>query len=229
MLKINYTTAKGLLERYFNLQFSQFTNEQKDLANEMKNKLADLCAISDEIVDLMNALFPEGFLTPDEDDVVSFMGLKIRLKRANPNVPIKLDNASVAYPRGDGERAQTKNTELEKKLERRTIEFYQTAHRIIHIAENIPGLKDFKCKEVRIIRNHLIEHPDSKDSKITYDSFAYSKNEGPYVKGLRKDSQSGHRDRGFKANSASFLTGLEKVLIQCLNSREASLERDGGT
>ena len=82
-----------------------------------------------------------------------------------------------------------------------------------HIAESLPKFNSFKLASIRKIRNHLIEHPEGKASGITHDSFSYSLNEGPYVKGLRIGDKTKHMDRGFKINVEEFISTLKKILL----------------
>ncbi len=217
MNNFDYSDTKKLFEKYKERFFSSFTPLQKDLADELLNKLNDLDEVSMEIVELVSNLFSNKNLSPDENDIVNLGPFKIKLKRADPNIPIKLDNATKAYSRGtQGIFSVGEITKTERKLERITAEFYKLANRITHITENLPNLSSFKCKTIRIIRNKLIEHPEGKESGITHDSFSYSKNEGPYIKGLRKGNQTQYMDQGFKKNSEEFILKFKESIQQAL-------------
>ena len=72
-----------------------------------------------------------------------------------------------------------------------------------------------------MVRNHLIEHPEGAASGVTHESFAYSMNEGPYVKGMRKGDQFKHMDLGFKQNSDDFVGNLGRTLRAALTSTTA--------
>lgn len=186
MEHLNYLEIKELFQNYKEKYSSSFTPQQKDLADELANNLGDLEQISTNIVNINSQLLDVASLSPNDEDEIEIMGFKIKLKRADPNVPIQLDNATKAYSRGDVLPSVTPDTkDKERRLERLSLEFYRVAHRVAHIAEKLPALTTFKATPIRIIRNHLIEHPEGTDSGITHDSFSYSKNEGPYVKGWR--------------------------------------------
>lgn len=218
MERIDFSEVKKLFKEYKNKFLPTFSNIQKDLVDEMDNCIQDLCDVSDEIVNTINILFAGEALIPNESDEIELMGFKIKLKRADPNVPIKLDNATRAFSRSLSISSSSEETKKsERKLMRATFEFYRIAHRISHITESLPSLDGFKAKDIRIIRNHLIEHPEKKDSGVTYDSFSYSKNEGPYVKGLRIGQKTNHMDKGFKINNEEFVSELERALKGILN------------
>ncbi len=219
----DYSEVKQLFAKYREKFSPFFSPIEKDLAAEMGNKLGDVAQVSREIVDLVANLYaiqnPSPVPGGDGYDTVNIGGFSLKLKRADPNVPIGLGNATKAYARG-GEARELYNPDvrdMEGKLERETFSFYQIAHRITHITETLPSLKSFTCPAIRIVRNHLIEHPEGKSSGVTRDTFSYSKNEGPCVKGLRVGEQAQHRDEGFKKNSDRFIANLTTTLQQALN------------
>lgn len=216
---IDYSDLSEEFKRYKEKYSEKFTVLQKDLADELGNKLEDLQHITEEVVDLVAKLFPPEGLAPDSQDIVSVGPFKIKLQRADPNVPIKLDNAMRAYTRSDRDITGTDNTpKLEAKLERVTIEFYQVAYRVTQLVDELPGLTSMKTNPVKVVRNQLIEHPEGAHSGVTNDTFSYSKNEGPYVKGLRRGDQLKHMDAGFKANSQSFIADLSLSIKKAIES-----------
>ncbi len=217
MNNFDYSEIKNLFEQYKNRYFSSFNSTQKDLTDELLNKLNDLDQVSTEIVTLVSSLFLiENFL-PDKDGVITFGEFKIKLNRANPDVPIQLDNATMAYSRRKSSSFSKEEVAgKERKLERAATEFYHLADRITHLTEKLPSLNYFVCNPIRIIRNHLIEHPEGKDSGVTHDSFSYSLNEGPYIKGLRRDRQTQYMDEGFKKNSEDFISKLTEVIQKAI-------------
>lgn len=217
MDNLDYAEIKNLTKKYQKKFSSSFTALETDLIIELHNKLNNLDDISKEIVNQLSQLMLINDHSPDENDMITYGPIKIQLKRADPNIPIKLDNTTVGYLRG-GENILPADQiqEMEKKLERTAVEFYQIAHRITHITGKLPRLTSFQCKAIRTIRNHLIEHPEGKESGITYDSFAYSKNEGPFIKGTREGQQTQFMDAGFKKNSEEFIWKLKKALEEAL-------------
>jgi len=63
-------------------------------------------------------------------------------------------------------------------------------------------------KQILLVRNHLLEHPEGKKSGVTYDSFGYTNYEGPVIKAMKKEGQNKFPDRGFISNSKTMINGL---------------------
>lgn len=220
MNHLDYTEVITLLEEYKKNFSSIFSEEEKNLADELSNNLKDLEATSSEIIDINSRIFELEDPSPNTDDEIDLIFFKIKLQRADPNIPIKLDNATRAYQKSFQSHLSTEEVKkMENKLSRITSEFYRIAHRVAKITESLPKLKAFKATTIRVIRNNLIEHPEGKRSQVTYDTFSHSKNEGPYVKGLRTGDHLEHMDKGFKNNSEEFLAELTQVLNQSLSEQ----------
>jgi hypothetical protein len=224
MEHIDYDEVTELLAKYNQKLTPSLSVAEKDLLAEMTTKLSDLNQLSREVVDLVLrldalALHPLDPIPDGEGyDIINFHGHILRMKRADPKIPIKRENSMVGYVRGgppDPFRTP-EIRELEGKLERATFAFYQIAHRITHVTEKLPRLLPFKSPSVRIVRNHLLEHPEGKASGVTYDTFSYSKNDGPCVKGVRRGEQMQHRDEGFRKNSEEFVRNLKRTLLDAL-------------
>jgi len=102
--------------------------------------------------------------------------------------------------------------------------FYFFAWRIIwitgHPTEPLPYLKGLKgkAKGITIVRNCLIEHPESTTEKIYMYSYAWGNDErGPILKNARPTGQSFEiSDNGFWRNSKEFKNGLEELLQNTL-------------
>lgn len=217
MNHFDYSEARDLFEKYIESFFPLFSEDQKNLADELSNKLKDLEGVSMEIVDTNSRLFIIENPSPNINDEIEFMGFKIKLQRADPNIPIMLDNATRAYQKSfqnpfSGEEVK----KMENKLARLASEFYIIANRIAHIAKKLPALESFKANTVRIIRSQLLEHPEGKSSGVTYDTFSYSKNDGPCIKGFRVGARLEHMDKGFKNNNEEFLAEFENVVSKSL-------------
>lgn len=217
MGSFDYSEVKSLLNKYKGKYYSLLTPKQRDLLEEFINDLEDLDEISKEIVEYTQGIVPLEKITPNENDEVIFGPFKVKLTRADPNVPIGLDNFSEAYPRGRSAKTATNDIDnLKRKLERETKEFYRITYRMIKLAENLPGLKAFDSKNIRLIRNKLIEHPEEVQG-VTYDTFAYSLNEGPVIKGLRRGDQTQFMDHSFKKSSEEILSKLKNSIQNALD------------
>ncbi len=218
MEKAQYTKLKALYAAYIEKRLNSFNQKQRDLSEELSNKLVVLEDYSDKITELTNKLSDVnglfGMTFNHDTGELKFGDMEpIVIKRANPNIPVQIDNGAKAYSKKSRSLFSDQETlAMEDELEKSAIAYYQTAHRICDIAQLLPGLKTYDCKPIRIVRNQLIEHPEGKNSGVTFDSFAYSKNEGPFIKGMRLNNQLNHRDQGFVINSTQFIESFEKAL-----------------
>ncbi|HEV7694273.1 MAG TPA: hypothetical protein VGO52_25785 [Hyphomonadaceae bacterium] len=212
MFPLDYSKVIDLFDRYVARFQSAMAPQEKQLAGEMRNKLAVLRDVSREIVDLTNQIYLVARLTPNENDEITLGGMTIKLNRADPDKPVQLAGAVRAYAEHPDRPGEPQIKDAENQLRRRAEEFYVTAHRITHIAGDLPGLASFKAPAIRIVRNQLMEHPEGANSGVTFDSFAYDMLTGPIIKGVRIDNQLQHMDKGFKPNAEEFLSNLERCL-----------------
>ena len=94
--------------------------------------------------------------------------------------------------------------------------FFYSAHRIRDIfrddREDFPGLSSFEAVGARDVRNHLVEHPTRRSGVLVF-SLKCGGPVGPQLKPLRWSlDEAGTHDAGLHANSAEFLSNLERVL-----------------
>jgi hypothetical protein len=101
----------------------------------------------------------------------------------------------------------------EQELRLDTELFYYVAHRFCTCLALLPELRSFQCKEVAIIRNQLLEHPEKASSGVLLPSFGYRSDVGPVIKGMRYSDQSEiHPDAGFINNCRALLEGAASAL-----------------
>lgn len=77
--------------------------------------------------------------------------------------------------------------ELMELIELYSETFYWVAERAIKAANALPGLKSLSAPGVRDARNHLIEHPEGKASRVFNGGFGYGKPRGPVLAAARTD------------------------------------------
>jgi len=100
-----------------------------------------------------------------------------------------------------------------QELRLHTEEFYYTAHRLTTCMSLLPGLKGLECREVAIVRNQLLEHPEKPASGVLLPSFSYDAERGPVIKGIRYSEQAEvHPDDGFIPNCRALIRTLEDAL-----------------
>src|ERR1700730_11837254 len=94
----DYSEVKQLFAKYRDKFSSSFSPIEKDLAAEMANELGDVAQVSREIVDLVANLYaiqnPPPVPDGDGYDTVNIGGFSLKIKRADPNVPVELDNTA---------------------------------------------------------------------------------------------------------------------------------------
>jgi hypothetical protein len=203
-----------LLNIYSDKYNLKLTPTEKNLLTELKNKIVDIEDLDININTLISQCFANSLIKFDaKTGMLSFGGLNLKLKRANPKEDISLSGMSVAYTKDPNVKSALISKELgrlQRELERNTVQYYYAAHRIIKICDYLPGLKGFRCSEISIVRNKLIEHPE-KEGGIVLDTFSYDMHGGPFIKGMRASSQSNvFPSKGWRYDSQKFVEKLTK-------------------
>jgi hypothetical protein len=91
--------------------------------------------------------------------------------------------------------------------------FYYLAFRTRNVIKRLPGLSSFDCPGIRNVRNHLLEHPENKNSGILTESFSWGKASGPVIKVRRKEIERRiFPDAGLYANYLEFQEKLKLLL-----------------
>jgi hypothetical protein len=187
-----FAQLKPLFDEYWTrLQRSGNASQpgHSDLAAEVRERLEQLSFISQQL-DQMNALF----------------GVTAIEQRLGPN-------GEVEYYNNTAERDE----KLRFMMRLLTESFYYFAFRIRQILRNdvhrFLELQSFDASGVRDVRNHLIEHPEGKSSRVFNQTFSWSPNCGMQLKSGRHEWEiSGFVDTGFVANASQFSANLESAL-----------------
>lgn len=196
-----------------------------DLAKEALNKLRDTEKFRDKIWSMHEELLYEMHHGPKALDVLQILrdnanehpDLADWLEQnPNPQVAGSAGGYTVDSEDKDGVFSSLGgNAEKWTEFRQLTTSYYQTAHRVIKICEDLPMKSELKALGVTIVRNHLLEHPEGKNSGVIFDTFGFDHVKGPIVKGMRRSDQVDiHPDPGFLANNNEMVINLEKVL-QC--------------
>ena len=114
-----------------------------------------------------------------------------------------------------------------------TESYYYFAFRLRQLLRNsahpFVSLASFESVGVRNVRNHLIEHPEGKSSKIFNRTFSWTKESGMHLKTGRQVWESSEFiDAGFVANSGEFNTSLNAALDRACEELAKRLNGEGG-
>lgn len=209
-----------LAKRYSEKYEDSLSLTGKHLLDEFINKLKDLNDLNLKINNLLEKCIANSAIKFDsESNIVSFGDIKLELKRQDPAQKITMTNLGVGYIKSPLEDSFSSLSlqDSQKELERCTIQYYQIAHRIIKICQLMPHLRGFKCNEITLVRNKLIEHPE-KEGGVVLDTFTYDTNNGPTIKGMRYSYQSKiFPSKGLRHDSFEFIRRLTERLNTALS------------
>ena len=198
-----------LFDRYYRAaDQAQLAGFNRDLGCEVRERLEQLRWLEDEIRSLhrqAQAIFQR---VADAMDAHAERLNREGLSHEEQPAPaeVKMTPEEIEQDRSVGLR-----------LKLFTESFYYIAFRVQsilrHKEEPLPGLRSFKCPGVRDVRNHLLEHPDGRDSRVFLQSLSCGGPNGPALKTVRPRGQENvHRDAGLFPNAEEFRRNLERLL-----------------
>ncbi len=218
----SYEEVITLLVEYFKSYENRLNGNQISSINEVKRRLSRLDKLSEELINLNNQLITTNeFFNLNFDPINGFIvnidGKEhlVKLKRKDPNVPIHMVGqvALSGYSANNKEIESEDDSEIKNEFEEKIESFYQTAHRVLKIVKILPGIVNFKCKEITITRNKLIEHTEERHIY----SFGFG-SYGPVLKPERPKNEDEFRDQGFTKNSQAFIDSLTIKLKEAISN-----------
>lgn len=139
--------------------------------------------------------------------------------KKNPNPRVAGKASSVNIPLGQRDLADREDPTV-GELRRLTETFYRNSHRLLKVLVQLPGLAELSCREISIVRNQLLEHPEGQGTPVTLPSFGYG-SAGPRIKPIQASDQAGvHTDPGLFNNAEALFSALREVL--CSDKHQAS-------
>ena len=129
----------------------------------------------------------------------------LRLRRAAPGVPLQIKQSVAVGTYHVGAASPVDNarsTELKSELEDLIEQYYYNAHRVLKLIQGLPSCRNFKAKEIAIVRNKLIEHSDHGDIY----SFGFG-TRGPVVRPIARTGRQWN-DAGLVPNTEVFIPAL---------------------
>lgn len=139
--------------------------------------------------------------------------------KKNPNPRVAGKASSVNIPLGQREPTEKEDPAIDE-LRRLTEVFYRNSHRLLKVLVQLPGLSKLRCREISIVRNQLMEHPEGQGTPVTLPSFGYG-SAGPRIKPIQASDQAGiHTDPGLFPNAKALYSALREAL--CSDEHPAS-------
>jgi hypothetical protein len=101
---------------------------------------------------------------------------------------VEADAAAIDWPAWQNSHGNVRFPPLLVELQTLTEAFYYMAWRLIALLDRIDGpiptLRGLrsKCRGIRTVRNHLLEHPEASNSRVHVPSILFGSSEGPRLK-----------------------------------------------
>lgn len=196
---------------------SKLTPSQNKTLLEIKRRLERLDIQLRKLLEINEKLilkedFKISFDQPNDTIVISMGGQeqRIKLKRADPNIPITLNNLTrgSAYQAGSASSRDDEEHALRIELETELESYYQSAHKVLKLFGTIPEFTKIKSLSITRVRNNLIEH--TKNGAVY--SFGVGST-GPRVKPMY-EGELVFNDEGLVPNTREFIDAIEKYLKQ---------------
>jgi hypothetical protein len=191
--------------------------EHCEVLLEIGRRLERLGAQAVELIDINNRMWEKRGLKvdfdPSTDTFIASVGgveqrLKVKVKRADPNVPLEIKDATAGsvYHAGAAPASDEEEQRLRLQLEEKLESYYQSAHRVLKLFGRVPGLPKIRCVAISRIRNELIEHAND----ALY-SFGVGST-GPRVKPMFRGTQK-FNDEGLLPNTSAFVDAIVAGLL----------------
>jgi hypothetical protein len=114
-------------------------------------------------------------------------------------------------------RSEPANDEVYLEVKTLTEAFYYVGFRVQEILKDLPGLTSFECIAIRDIRNHLLEHPEGRSSRVFTPSFGWAADAGPVIKPARDPSEGqAFWDAGLFVNAVQFRDAVNPLLERAI-------------
>jgi len=204
------------VSKYFESKASSLAATQNEAGAELKRRLRRLENDCNRLIKINNLLLDSqaAELSFDESSDSLFFTYKgesvsIKLKRADPSVPISIPGPAFTsgYPAGasKNEKDESDTEELKMVMEQLLEHYYSNAFRITKLVQQTTNQRKYHCMPITMVRNKLVEHPNSGSLY----SFGYGSN-GPLVKPMHHGTNE-WTDAGLVPNTIELITSLNEV------------------
>ena len=201
--------AINALRHFRDKNKSRLSSENSETLDEIETRLLrldtqymELLKINDQLME-SDPLMVQAQFDPESDTLTFKAGneeFNLKLNRADPDIPIALDNTSIvsAYKAGNEIKDPTSLSGIKATMESALENFYNSAHRVQKILNTLPGVVKSESRAIIIVRNKLVEHPDAGE----FYSFGYSSS-GPIVRPMHRPGRE-WVDAGLIPNTKEF-------------------------
>lgn len=208
--------AVDALQRFREQRRDALTQQRIETLREVETRLLRLAAQYNELLQINTRLMESDPLRiqmsfdPSSETITFGDGdtaIRIKLNRADPNVPIARDNESMvgAYIAGSTSSESAEIVQLKSRMESLLEDFYHSAHRVQKLVKTLPGMLKTESRAITIVRNKLVEHPEVGD----FYTFGWSSS-GPVVRPLHRPGRQ-WVDAGLIPNTKEFVDVLVKA------------------
>ncbi len=213
---LNIRPAYKAAVKFLNHSSSLLSYEQLEAAKELKRRIKRMENDFNRLMQVNKLLCDAKIPKVHFDEHTSIITVttergsqSIKLNRKDPNIPVKLlDSTAIGvYLADDSEDTKDSEHEAELKMmmEQLLEHFYNNAFRVTKLVQVVTGKSKYHCQEITIVRNKLIEHPESGSLY----SFGYGTN-GPVVKPMYRGEKLWN-DLGLIPNTESLINSLIEV------------------
>jgi hypothetical protein len=213
----SHAPAIDALVQYREARQSSLSRAQCATLDEIARRLRRLDAQAARLIELNNRFteteVPKVDFDPQTDTVAVRVGdveIPLKLNRADPRKPISMETLTVggAYTPESSSGGDAADESARLIYEGLLEEYYYNAHRVLKLVKTLPGLRGFDARQITIVRNKLVEHPDEGEAY----SFGFGSS-GPVVRPMHGPDRE-WKDEGLVPNAESFISKLTSALVR---------------
>ena len=197
---------------------ASFSQDQTRVGDELKRRLRRLEAECNRLVKINNTLMHAKLPRMSHDSTTDTLTMtvgdishSIRLKRADPDVPVKVVQSVAIGTYGHSEGPPRSSPEIEdlKMLFESLLEqYYYNAFRITKLLQELTGRTKSHCAKITMVRNQLVEHPkDAADYTFGYGT------QGPVVRPVKRGAPAWN-DAGLVPNTVALVRHVVSELAR---------------
>lgn len=211
-VELSFSPVLARISSWASSRDAALTAAHKDVVNEIVRRIQRLHTDLNRLLTINAELCGMELSEVQFDPATDTLSIRVddatnslRLRRADPAVPIQMKQtvAVRAYHAGtSGPADSARSSELKSELEGLIEQYYYNAHRVLKLVRGLPSCRNFKSKEVTIVRNKLIEHSDHGDIY----SFGFGTH-GPVVRPIARPGRQWN-DVGLVPNTEAFIAAL---------------------